>query len=115
MPTTFTWSIPAHGLMTKTENGNEDTVVRVRYVVAATDGTHTVDTHQLMELTPSTDGVFVPFAELTEDQVLSWVKAALPDAAKTQLETMLANTLAIKANPPVRPVVKASPWTCSQA
>lgn len=116
METTFTWSIPANGLLTKTENGNPDTVVRVRYTLTATDGVNTVDMHQVVQLTPNANGAFIPFTDLTEAIVLEWVAATLPQDAATRFETALTHMLELKANPPAPPVAKPAPWhTCSQA
>ena len=116
MATTYKWSIPTNGLMTKEVNGNSDTVVQAQFRIEATDGTHTADIHNAVELTPSKDGAFIPFVDLTEAQVIAWVKAELQEGEEVQFETMLARVIAHKANPPVRPVAKPAPWyTCSQA
>jgi hypothetical protein len=102
--------------MTQEMNGNADTVVQAQFIVEATDGTHTADIHQSVQLKPSTDGAFIPFADLTEAQVIAWVKAALHEGQEAQFEAMLARTIALKANPPVRPMAKPAPWyTCTQA
>lgn len=116
MTTTYTWSIPTDGLMTKTVNGNADTVVQAKFKIEATDGTHTADMYQTVELKPSADGAFIPFANLTEAQVIEWVKASLPEGVEARFESALARAIESKANPPVVPVAKAAPWnTCSPA
>lgn len=115
MATTFTWSIPANGLLTKTQNGNPDTVVSVQYKITATDGVNSVDMIQAAQLQPNANGTFIPFADLTEAQVLEWVKASLPPNQEAHFQTMLTHRLERKANPPVMPVAKAAPWsTCVQ-
>jgi hypothetical protein len=102
--------------MTETKNGNADTVVRVHYKVTATDGTNTVEVDQMAQLTPSTDSAFIPFADLTESQVIAWIKASLQPNQRARFEDMLTKMLENKANPPVRPIAKLAPWnTCSQA
>ena len=114
MTTTFTWSIAPGGLMVQTVDNNPDTVVRVNVKVSATDGTHTADITQSVQLSAPVAGNFIPFSELTEAQVVEWAKTSLPQQG-AQLENALARMLQIKANPPVRPVAKAAPWnTCSQ-
>jgi hypothetical protein len=102
--------------MTQTANGNADTVVQVQYEVTATDGTHTAEIKQAATLQPRTDGAFIPFADLTEAQVIAWVKASLQPNQEQRFEEVLTQVLQRKANPPVRPNAKAAPWnTCSQA
>jgi len=116
MTTSVTWSIPKNGLITQTVDGNPDTVVSVTYMVTATDGTNTVDINNVAQLGAPDAAAFTPFANLTEAQVIAWVKSALPAGKEAQLETMLTRMLELKTNPPVRPVAKSAPWnTCSPA
>lgn len=115
MPITFTWSVPADGLSTITHAGRADTVVQVRYTLTATDGTHTHAIGGVVQLKPSEDGAFIPFANLTQDQVVEWVKASVRPEDKAHHEMGLTRALELKANPPQRPVIKAAPWnTCVQ-
>lgn len=114
MAATFTWSIAPGGLMVQTLDGNPDTVVRVQVKVSATDGTHTADMMQMAELGAPVAGSFIPFADLTEAQVINWAKASLPQQGE-RVEPMLTRMLELKANPPIRPMAKPAPWnTCSQ-
>ena len=114
MSVTFTWSLANNSLMTETHNGNPDTVVAVHLTLTATDGTNTVDSMHVAQLTPSTDGTFIPFSQLTEEQVLGWAKAAIDPENVARFEDRLTRMLDRMANPPVRPVPKAAPWnTCS--
>jgi hypothetical protein len=113
MEITYTYIIKPDSLTTLTVNGNPDTVVHLIVRVCATDGTHTVNFDRPMRFEPSTDGVFIPFEQLTEAQVLAWARAKMP--LSHTIEEMLAKQIANKINPPVRPVAKAAPWsTCVQ-
>lgn len=115
MATIFTWAIQPNGLRVKEVNGNPDTVTQVNFKVTATDGTHTVEMPNVVELKPVAGAPFIPFVQLTEQQVIEWVKAAMPAERIARFEQMLNQRLAMKANPPAMPVVKAAPWnTCSQ-
>lgn len=115
MGATITWSISKNGLMTQTIDSNTDAVVAVQFTVTATDGVNTVNIRNVTRLGAPDAAAFTPFANLTEAQVIAWVKSALPAGKEAQLETMLTRMLELKANPPVRPVPKPAPWnTCSQ-
>ena len=116
MTPTFTWSVPANGMSTLTHAGQADTVVQVRYTLTATSGEHNHSIGGVVQLKPSADGAFIPFENLTQEQVIEWVKAAVRPEDKAHYEMGLTRILAMKANPPVRPVVKPAPWnTCTQA
>jgi len=116
MTPTFTWSVPANGVATITHAGRADTVVQVRYTITATDGTHTHSIGGVAQLKPSEDGTFIPFENLTQDQVIEWVKASMRPEDKRHYELGLTRALELKANPPPRPVIKPAPWnTCVQA
>jgi hypothetical protein len=115
MAASVTWSIPKNGLITQTVDGNPDTVVSVTYTVTATDGVNTVDIRNIVRLGSPNAADFTPFANLTEAQVISWVKASLPNGAEENIAASLQRLLERKANPPARAVMKSAPWnTCSQ-
>lgn len=68
-------------------DGHSDVVVRVDYQVGVLK--------DVVELAPPS-GNFVPFADLTEDQVLGWVWAAVDKAAVEERATREAQELARK-------------------
>lgn len=115
MSVTFTWSVQPHGLRVKEVNGNADTVVSVDFKITATDGAHIVDMPNTVELKPVAGAPFIPFTQLTEQQVIEWVKAAMPADRIARFERMLEQRLEARKNPPVVAVPKMAPWnTCSQ-
>ena len=115
MSITFTWAINPKGLITKTNNGNADTVVQVCYKIGATDGVHTVLQYKVAQLVLGDGGTFIPFADLTENQVLAWVKASLRPNQEDEFKSLLIQELEHKAKPPTPIVAKAAPWnTCVQ-
>jgi hypothetical protein len=115
MPVVFTWSILPNGLRVKEKNGNPDTVVSVLFQITAADGNYTADIKRAASF-QSVDGApFTPFSQLSEQQVIEWVKASIPANIIAQIEKMLIKSIEQKKNPPVRPAVKPAPWsTCSQ-
>jgi hypothetical protein len=110
--TTSTWSVAPNGLLTATVNGNENTVLKVRYVVTATDNVNVVQISNMVDLPPNTssDYTFIPFANLEPATVIGWVQAAIPANQLQQIQTVLGNMLTTRANPPTRPTPQSLPW-----
>ena len=116
MTTTFTWSIPANGVATISYPDRTDTVVQVRYTLTATDGINTESINGLVKLEPSYGDAFTPYEDLTQEQVIEWVKSAIREVDLEHYKLRLTMFLEQKANPPVRPIIKPAPWnTCVQA
>lgn len=57
---------------------------------------------------PASPGPFTPFVDLKEDQVFSWVYAAMPSGDKDRLENAAVQQIVNQINPPV--VTPANPW-----
>jgi hypothetical protein len=96
-----TWTI--NQLDRNTSNGF---VTTVHYNVTKTDGDFSASTYGTIGYTPdgSEAGTMIPFASLTEAQVIAWVKDKLGEAT---VEAALAAQIEAQRNP-----VKASglPW-----
>jgi hypothetical protein len=101
MSTTNTWKIAQ--LERETADGF---VFTAHYTVSASDGTYSAGAYGSVGLEkPET---LVPFADLTEEQVVGWVKAAIGGADKVaEVETALQAQLDEQKTP-----TKASgtPW-----
>jgi hypothetical protein len=54
---------------------------------------------------------FTPFVDLTEDQVISWVKAGLGEDMIKSIENSLDGQLESLNNPPVSPEIVELPWS----
>ena len=92
MATTFTWKIAE--LERETSDGY---VYKAHWTVAATDGTYKAGGYGSESLArPDT---LVPFADLTETQVIGWVKDKLGADKVTQLETALDNQISEQKTP----------------
>jgi len=110
MSVTYTWSIPKNGLFTLNTEGQTDVVVQALYQVSGTDGTHTADIPGSVQFTYVSGNPFVPFNQLTEAQVLTWVKDTIGADRINIMEKQVANILDFMANPPVRPKPTPAPW-----
>jgi hypothetical protein len=89
--TTFTWKIA--NLERNTADGK---VIVVHYTIDAEDGTYRSGAYGSVGL----DGeVTTPFADLTEEQVVGWVKDKLGEEQVTNVETALQAQLDEQAAP----------------
>ena len=90
MTVTYTWSIT--GLSTTTVENYLDVVTGATWEVSGTDGTNT---DSLTGTTPFAlpDNGFINYADLTEEQIVGWVKANLSELRLNAIEGELAENL----------------------
>jgi len=102
--TTFTWAVA--NLERETSDGY---VFTVHYTVNAADGTYTSGAYGSLGL-ERPEGDMVPFADLTEEIVIGWVKDKFGDEKVTEIEAALQAQLDEQRHPS-----KASgvPWQAS--
>jgi len=91
-PTTFTWVISSMD-----RQSNNGFVSTVHYRAMATEGEHTVDTYGTVGYTHETDGTYIPYANLTKEDVISWVqdslgKEVVEERLQTQIDALKAPT-----------------------
>jgi hypothetical protein len=83
--TVFTWTIPKIDRLTS--NGF---VIAVNYNVLAVDGEHSVSTYGLVNYAHQPDQNYIPYADLTEADVISWVQNSLgKDDVEATLQTQI--------------------------
>jgi hypothetical protein len=80
----------------------------VHYTASQVDGDFSASTYSTVSFTKE-DGInYVPYASLTEAQVVEWVKASLGEEGVAAVDLALANNIAAQKNPPV---ATGTPWT----
>lgn len=110
MATTFTWTIEDLTCL-KEKDGKENVVMQVSWSCIARDS---VDGKTYFAESRGTSGVidldptaqFVPFSELTEDQVFSWVFSS--GISKQYAEELLQDNINEQIDPPF--FVSNPPW-----
>jgi hypothetical protein len=102
MATTYTWRIA--NLERHTADG---IVFTAHYTVDASNGTYNSGAYGSVGLEQPDPENVIPYAELTEEIVVGWVKEKLGDEAVTNVEAALQSQLDEQASP-----TKASglPW-----
>jgi hypothetical protein len=90
MATTYQWNVVQMDRLT-----SDGFVVTVHYTVNAVDGEFTASTYGTVGYTQE-DKSYTPFASLTKEQVIGWVKDSLGQDA---VEESLAAQIDAKKNP----------------
>jgi len=107
MAITNTWAVVQMDAYPEYE-GNADVVFTVHWTLNATDGEHAGGVYGSVGLTLDPEATYVPYANLTEAQVIGWVKDALGEEQVAAYEANVAEQIANQINPPV--VSPALPW-----
>lgn len=107
MAITNTWAVAQMDAYPEYE-GNADVVFTVHWTLTATDGEHAGSVYGTVGLTLDPEATYVPYANLTKEQVVGWVHAALGEEQVAAYEASVAEQIANQINPPV--VSPALPW-----
>lgn len=105
----YTWTIK--NLWTKTVDGQQDYVVIAAYDVTGVDGEFSSSLSNTAQFSTESVSSFVPYADLTEEIVLDWIKADLEENGVHSIEACIAGQIESQKNPPVVPVVTPLPWS----
>ena len=109
----YTWKIKS--LQTVDEVNETDFVTTILYRVNCTeevDGKeYKASAISSIIIEPKEEEGFIPYSDLTEEQVVGWVKESLGSEEVKSIEKSLASQVDNKSNPPVVPVVKSLPWS----
>ena len=105
MAINYTWDCKTVDV--KTIDGNQDTVFNVHWRLTGTDAANndpegnpqTVTVYGSQELDTSDLSDFTAFADLTNDEITSWVESALGEDKVTELKTNLSNIIAELVTP----------------
>jgi len=111
MATSFSWSINAMFTVDTPEPGF---VVNALWTLTGVDGQYTASIDGNNQFTVQ-EGTFVPYADLTQDQVIGWVQAALGPDGIANFEANVNGQIASMQNPPVSPQNTPLPWPTAQA
>lgn len=104
MATEMTWAVVQMDAYPEYE-GHADVVFTAHWTLT---GTNTAGVYGTAGLTLDPDAGFTPYADLTQEQVVGWVKAALGSEQVAAYEANVAKQIADLANPPV--VTPPLPW-----
>lgn len=106
--TTYTWTVTNLWTLPQVD-GQTDVVVNSAFLVTGVDGEYTANIQDNQQFT-YTGGAFTPFDQLTQDQVIGWIQAALGPNGITSLEACVQGQIDSMKNPPVSPAQQPLPW-----
>jgi hypothetical protein len=111
MALTYTWTVT--GIKTADVNGYNQAVVQTYWKKIGTDEDGTIGEFNgatPFTLTEDAEGEFIPFAELTEEVVLEWIKAVVVDHyaehVDSQIQKAIDRTKAVPVTMPWAPAVE---------
>jgi hypothetical protein len=108
MTNTYNWTVAQMEAYPEYE-GHSDVVFTVHWRMEGTDGEYTAGVYGSVGLTLDPEATYVAYADLTEAQVIGWVKEALGEEQVASYEANVAAQIAALVNPPV--VSPALPWS----
>lgn len=104
MAITYTWLVDSLE-SAPSQDGLTDVVKTVHWRLNAVDGDHSASVYGSASMDAPSGDTFTAYADLTQDQVVEWVKAKVE---VSELEANLAGQIDKLQNPDV--VTKAAPW-----
>jgi len=107
MSVTYNWIISQLNCYPEYE-GETDVVFTAHWIMNGTDGEYAGSVYGSVGLTLDPEASFTPYADLTEEQVVGWVKGALGEEQVAAYEANVAQQIADQINPPV--VTPPLPW-----
>ncbi len=108
MAITNTWSVVQMDAYPELD-GETDVVFTVHWTLNGTDGTYNGSVYGSVGVTLDPDAPFVPYASLTQAQVIGWVQDALGEEQVASYEANVAQQIENQINPPV--VTPPLPWS----
>lgn len=107
MAITYTWSVVQMDCYPEYEQ-EADVVFNVHWTMNGVDGEYTGSVYGSQSLTLDSGADFTPYPDLTEEQVVGWVKDAMGEEQVASLEANVAQQIDNQINPPV--VNPPLPW-----
>lgn len=107
MSITNTWSIVQLECYPELE-GETDVVFTAHWTLNGTDGIYTGSVYGSQAVSVNPDEPFTPYADLTEEQVIGWVKGAMGEEQVAAYEANVAGQIDAQINPPI--VTPPLPW-----
>lgn len=105
---TYSWDITALNSYPE-YMGNQDVVFTIFATYTGTDGTYSSSINISQALVLDSDGTFTPYADLTEQQVLGWLLAALTPFQIGQMQSKITAQIIADNQPPF--VQLPLPWS----
>ena len=110
MAITYTWSVVQMDAYPEI-NGETNVVFTVHWTLSGTDGTYSAGDYGSQSITVDPNASFTPYADLTQDQVIGWVKNAMGAEEVSRYETSIDAQIQNQISPSI--VTPTLPWNQS--
>ena len=107
--TTYTWSIQQMSVMPVLD-GQTDVVISAQWNLLGEDQGYSYNLSGFQNFTLAQGEGFTPYDQLTEVQVIGWVKDTMGESQVSNLEASVQGSLNSLINPPVQPEIAPLPW-----
>ena len=104
------WTIKSMSVMPVLE-GQTDVVVSAQWNILGVDEGASYNLSGCQNFTLQQGDGFTPYNELTEAQVVQWVKDTMGENSVASMEAAVQGSLDAINNPPVEPMIAPLPWT----
>ena len=105
----YTWNVTQ--LYTETIEGKEDYVVLANCETIGVDGDYTASLPNVIQFSTEEVGTFIPYADLTEEIVVGWIKESLGENGIISIEACIQGQIDSQITPPVSPENTPLPWS----
>jgi len=105
MSISYTWTVQDMASQVQLD-GYTDVVVQVGWACSGTNGVYSATIPGLTRIAFNDTSTYTPYADLTEEQVLSWVWSSGVDEAGVQAQ--IDTQIELQINPPI--VMLPLPW-----
>ena len=107
MAITYTWTVDRMSVL---QTPNPDYVVIAEWTCAGTDGTNSAEIGGDSRFSSEQVGTFIPYADLTEADVLGWIDDVLGVNGISSAEGCVEGQINSIVSPPVSPTAEPLPW-----
>jgi hypothetical protein len=104
---TYNWNVVQMDAYPE-KDGLTDVVFQVHWTLIGTEETYSGMVYGSVNVTLDEGSTYTPYNELTQEQVVGWVKDSLGEEQVASLEANIATQIQNKINPPV--VTPPLPW-----
>jgi hypothetical protein len=104
----YTWIVTQ--LLTETIEGNENYVVIAHCETIGVDGEYSASVPNVIQFSTEDVTVFIPYEDLTEEMVITWIKESLGEEGVLSIEASIQAQIEAQKNPPVTPQETPLPW-----
>lgn len=107
MAITYTWTVTNMSVL---QTPQPDFVVNAQWLCTGVDGDYSGEINGIQSFPDQQGDNFIPYANLTESEVLGWIWDQMGPEEKSNWEACVAGQIESEKNPPVSPTPEALPW-----